>query len=176
MQMFIAVINENFSVAEEAKRTRQATLYFRTQEPDKHRPAWVRKLNPYRWFKPSPRAIVVENLPSNLVLPMQKALVQEYGGPVPERRPSRVSSLPVPQFRVSNPEFGAVGPRSAQREAGDVCTFSRTTRLVCCRGCSSVTRSRMMCPLLLCSTPASIVPRRRNLQMERQMGTCEFHR
>ncbi|KAI9433175.1 Ion transport protein-domain-containing protein [Lactarius indigo] len=90
LQMFIAVINENFSVAEEAKRSQQASLYFRTQEPDKHRSAWVRKLNPYRWFRPSPRAIVVENLPSNLVLPMQKTLVQDYGLPVPERRPTRV--------------------------------------------------------------------------------------
>lgn len=101
--MFIAVINENFSVAEEAKRSQQASLYFRTQEPDKHRPAWVRKLNPYRWFKPSPRAIVVENLPSNLVLPMQKALVQDYGLPVPERRPSVVSPLLLPQFRLQFP-------------------------------------------------------------------------
>jgi hypothetical protein len=96
--MFIAVINENFSIAEEAKRSQQADLYFRTQEPDKHRPAWVRKLNPYRWFKGSPQAIVVENLPSNLVLPMQKALVQDYGPPVPERRPS-VSPLLLPLFR-----------------------------------------------------------------------------
>lgn len=95
--MFIAVINENFSVAEEAKRSQQANLYFRTQEPEKHRPAWVRKLNPYRWFRASPRAIVVENLPSNLVLPMQKALVQDYGLPVPERRPS-VSPLLLPLF------------------------------------------------------------------------------
>jgi hypothetical protein len=71
--MFIAVINENFSVAEEAKRIQQANLYFRTQEPDKHRPAWVRKLNPYRYFKASQRAIVVEDLPSNIVLPMHWA-------------------------------------------------------------------------------------------------------
>ena len=72
------------------------SLYFRTQEPDKNRQTWVRKLNPYRWFDPSPRAIVVENLPSNLVLPMQKALVQDYGLPVPERRPSRVNSRSSP--------------------------------------------------------------------------------
>jgi hypothetical protein len=89
--MFIAVINENFSVAEEAKRGQQANDYFQTQGPDKTRPSWVRRLNPYRWFKPSPRAIVVENLPSNLVLPMQEALVQDYGLPIPERRPTRVS-------------------------------------------------------------------------------------
>ncbi|KAI0247528.1 Ion transport protein-domain-containing protein [Lactifluus subvellereus] len=87
LQMFIAVINENFDVAEEAKRSQQASHYFQTQEPERARAAWIHKLNPYRWFKPSPKAIVVENLPLNLVLPMQKALVQDYG--MPERRPSR---------------------------------------------------------------------------------------
>jgi hypothetical protein len=89
--MFIAVINENFSVAEEAKRSQQANVYFQTQGPEKTKPSWIRRLNPYRWFKPSPRAIVVENLPSNLVLPMQKALVQSHSLPIPERRPTRVS-------------------------------------------------------------------------------------
>lgn len=91
--MFIAVINENFEVAEEVKRSHQTKLYFQTQEPDdKSRAPWVHRLNPYRWFKPAPRAIVVEELPSNLVLPMQKALVQEdYGLPRPERQPTRVS-------------------------------------------------------------------------------------
>lgn len=89
--MFIAVINENFSVAEEVKRSQQASLYFQTEEPDKTKATWIQWLNPYRWFKPSPRAIVVESLPPNLVLPMQEALVQDYGLPVPERRPTRVS-------------------------------------------------------------------------------------
>ncbi len=37
-------------------------------------------LNPYRWFKAQPKAIGVE-LVSNLVLPMQKALVKDYGLP-----------------------------------------------------------------------------------------------
>ncbi|KAH9979222.1 Ion transport protein-domain-containing protein [Lactifluus volemus] len=86
LQMFIAVINENFSIAEEAKRSQQANYYFQTQEPDTNRAAWIHKLNPYRWLKPSPRAIAVESLPSNLVLPMQKSLVQDYG--IPERRPT----------------------------------------------------------------------------------------
>jgi len=89
--MFIAVINENFSVAEEVKRSQQARRYFQTEEPDKTKATWIQWLNPYRWFKPAPRAIVVESLPPNLVLPMQKALVQDYSLPVPERRPTRVS-------------------------------------------------------------------------------------
>jgi hypothetical protein len=90
--MFIAVINENFDIAEEAKRSQQVGQYFQTtQGPDKTWGPWIRRLNPYRWFKPSPRVIVVENIPSNLVLPMQKALVQDYGLHMPERRPTRVS-------------------------------------------------------------------------------------
>lgn len=94
LQMFIAVINENFDIAEEAKRGQQVGNYFQTtQGPDKTWGAWIHRFNPYRWFKPSPRAIVVDNLPSNLVLPMQKALVQDYGLPMPERRPTRVSFL-----------------------------------------------------------------------------------
>jgi hypothetical protein len=120
--MFIAVINENFSVAEEAKRSQQASLYFQTQEPDKTRAAWVHKLNPYRWFKPSPRAIVVETLPSNLVLPMQKSLVQDYK--MPERRPSRVRFFPFPSSlprRCFVLMISCVVPDSGERKARPQC-------------------------------------------------------
>ena len=78
--MFIAVINENFDVAEESKRSRQASHYWASHRPQQARAAWIRRLNPYRWFKAQPKAIEVE-LPSNLVLPMQKALVQDYSLP-----------------------------------------------------------------------------------------------
>lgn len=86
MQMFIAVINENFDVAEEAKKGRQADHYWASQRQENTRTSWMKKLNPYRWFAPAPKAIAVDNLPSSLVLPMQKALVQEYS--VPKREPS----------------------------------------------------------------------------------------
>ena len=76
--MFIAVINENFDVAEEQKRSRQASHFWAAQRPEKARAAWVRRLNPYRWFEAKPKAIAVDQLPSNLVLPMQKSLVQDY--------------------------------------------------------------------------------------------------
>ncbi|KAG1824615.1 Ion transport protein-domain-containing protein [Suillus subaureus] len=80
MQMFIAVINENFSVAEETKKSKQASDYWAQQHPQRvmHN-SWTRKLNPYRWIKADPVRIKVENLPSNLVLPIQKTLVQDYG-------------------------------------------------------------------------------------------------
>ena len=86
MQMFIAVINENFDVAEEAKKGRQASHYWASQRQEKTQVSWTKKLNPYRWFAPAPKAIAVDNLPSGLVLPMQKALVQDYS--VPKREPS----------------------------------------------------------------------------------------
>jgi hypothetical protein len=77
LQMFIAVINENFDVAEETKTDEQAALLL-----NKHRKAgelrWWNKLNPYRWFKANPKAIAVNSIPSGMVLPMQKALVQDY--------------------------------------------------------------------------------------------------
>jgi hypothetical protein len=80
MQMFIAVIHENFNVAEETKKSKQASDYWAQHHPQRvmHN-SWTRKLNPYRWIKADPVRVKVENLPSNLVLPMQKALVQDYG-------------------------------------------------------------------------------------------------
>ena len=80
MQMFIAVINENFSVAEEAKKSKQASDYWAQRHPQHvtHN-SWTRRLNPYRWMKADPVRVKVENLPSNLVLPIQKTLVQDYG-------------------------------------------------------------------------------------------------
>ncbi|KAF5368727.1 hypothetical protein D9757_010428 [Collybiopsis confluens] len=78
LQMFIAVINENFDVAEEQKRRKQASHYWSTHQVEAGKATWVRRLNPYRWVKPNPVKVKVENLPPNLVLPMQQALVQEY--------------------------------------------------------------------------------------------------
>lgn len=76
LQLFIAVINENFDVAEELKKGKQATHYYATQHVQAG-PHWLRKLNPYRWFKANPKSVAVENLPSNLILPMQKAVIQD---------------------------------------------------------------------------------------------------
>ncbi|ESK91833.1 calcium channel subunit cch1 [Moniliophthora roreri MCA 2997] len=81
MQMFIAVINENFQVAEEHKKSKQASQYWATHRVESGRSTWMRRLNPYRWVRANPVKVKVENLPSNLVLPMQKALVQDYAGP-----------------------------------------------------------------------------------------------
>ncbi|KLO12110.1 hypothetical protein SCHPADRAFT_875932 [Schizopora paradoxa] len=77
VQLFIAVINENFDVAEELKKGKQTTHYLAMQQPVQASPPWLRRLNPYRWMKSNPKAVVVENLPSNLVLSMQKSIIQD---------------------------------------------------------------------------------------------------
>ncbi|KAF9236771.1 Ion transport protein-domain-containing protein [Melanogaster broomeanus] len=93
LQMFIAVINENFSVAEEAKRGKQASDYWaHHQQQQVTQSRWMRKLNPYRWVKAEPVTVKVENLPSNLVLPMQKTLVEDYPLPGQDRRSASVRS------------------------------------------------------------------------------------
>ncbi|KAG5641384.1 hypothetical protein DXG03_005366 [Asterophora parasitica] len=80
LQMFVAVINENFQVAEEAKKGEQASKYWASHNQS-HQSSWSRKFNPYRWIKASPVKVKVDNLPANLVLPMQKSLVQDYAVP-----------------------------------------------------------------------------------------------
>jgi hypothetical protein len=77
--MFIAVINENFQVAEEAKKSEQASKFWATQNAREGKPTWMRVLNPYRWFRANPVTVRVDELPSGLVLPMQKNLVVGYG-------------------------------------------------------------------------------------------------
>jgi len=77
--MFIAVINENFDVAEEAKKSKQASTFWE-QKAREGKPSWFRVLNPYRWFKASPITVRVDELPSGLVLPMQKKMVNGYDG------------------------------------------------------------------------------------------------
>jgi voltage-dependent calcium channel len=91
--MFIAVINENFNVAEESKNGKQASNYWASHQPQHGSASWLRRLNPYRWVKANPVKVKVENLPSNLVLPMQKALVQDYNIPRQDNRTAGVSHI-----------------------------------------------------------------------------------
>ncbi|KAF9484619.1 high-affinity cell membrane calcium channel [Pholiota conissans] len=88
LQMFIAVINENFEVAEEQKKGKQASEFYSQQKAQNGTVSWVRKLNPYRWVKANPETAKVANLPSNLVLPMTKTLVQDFSLSRSDSRPS----------------------------------------------------------------------------------------
>ncbi|KAJ7661709.1 Ion transport protein-domain-containing protein [Mycena rosella] len=104
LQMFIAVINENFDVAEEAKKGKQATNYWEQQRPQAGHITWLRRLNPYRWIRASPVEVKVEALPANLVLPMQKSLVQDYSVPRHDA-----------QGREDAEDTGTPGPRRGGR-------------------------------------------------------------
>jgi voltage-dependent calcium channel len=92
LQMFIAVINENFEVSEESKRGKQASTYWAAHRPQTATAPWLRRFNPYRWLKAAPVTVKVENLPPNLVLPMQKSLVQDNNSPRFATRLDNVSS------------------------------------------------------------------------------------
>src|SRR5438132_230564 len=94
--MFIAVINENFQVAEEAKKGRQTEKYLESQQAHQGRFSWMRKLNPYRWMRANPVTIKVDNLPTNLVLPMNEALVQDYDA---SQSNNQVSGIPFIDFQ-----------------------------------------------------------------------------
>ena len=92
LQLFIAVINENFDIAEEQKKKKQASYYWAMQQPIKASPLWLKRLNPYRWFKANPKAIAVESLPASLVLPMQKSMVEDYPMQRPQSAQGSVSN------------------------------------------------------------------------------------
>lgn len=92
--MFIAVINENFEVVEESKKEQQASNYWANHQAhraQKRSKSWFRRLNPYRWFKANPVKVQVDNLPANLVLPIQKSVIQDYNVPRFDDRSSAVS-------------------------------------------------------------------------------------
>lgn len=80
IQLFIAVINENFEVAEEIKHNQQFERFRTNAAPAAVGMAWVDRLNPYRYFKASPESIVVQNLPQNLVQPIQRSLIGNTSG------------------------------------------------------------------------------------------------
>lgn len=76
MQMFIAVINENFSVAEEAKRKMQESSHseqrFQTTSS-----RWANMLNPYTWLSSESTTVDAGNAPSTLILAEEETLVQQ---------------------------------------------------------------------------------------------------
>ncbi|KAG6811221.1 hypothetical protein H0H92_008482 [Tricholoma furcatifolium] len=120
LQMFIAVINENFSVAEELKKGEQASKYWATHQAQQGSASWMRRFNPYRWIRPNPVKVKVD-LPANLVLPMQKSLVQDYTVPSnnahspstdrPARTPSKRGHFSTRSLNVLE-RFFAGEPRS----------------------------------------------------------------
>lgn len=82
MQMFIAVINENFEMAEDLKRKEQIEAFVRKTEPNHNAATWVERLNPYRLIKAHHKAVKVDKLPPNLILPLKQSIGADVGAPV----------------------------------------------------------------------------------------------
>ncbi|KAL7424030.1 calcium channel protein [Cryptotrichosporon argae] len=81
LQMFVAVINENFAVAEEQKRKQQIEAFIRRTEPESARVSWVERLNPYRLIKAQHKAVHVGALPLSLLLPLKQTVGVDVGTP-----------------------------------------------------------------------------------------------
>ncbi|RUS24571.1 hypothetical protein BC938DRAFT_473377 [Jimgerdemannia flammicorona] len=70
---------ENFETDEEEKRRRQIEAYVsKTEQGDNEDRPIISRWNIYRYFKANPKSLAVENIPYNLVLPMQKNVVREF--------------------------------------------------------------------------------------------------
>ncbi|KAN0082765.1 hypothetical protein V8E55_008560 [Tylopilus felleus] len=76
LQMFIAVINENFSVAEEAKRGMQATSHSE-QHSRSTISRWTSLLYPYLWLRPKSTRVTAESPSSTSVLGEAEVFVQQ---------------------------------------------------------------------------------------------------
>lgn len=77
--MFVAVINENFAVAEEQKRERQVAAFIRHSEPLSAHASWIDRFNPYRLMSAHHNAVKVDSLPPNLVLPLKQNIGADVG-------------------------------------------------------------------------------------------------
>ncbi|KAG0186357.1 calcium channel protein [Apophysomyces sp. BC1034] len=79
VNMFIAVLMENFETAEEEKRQRQVQHYVeKTETAFVDDDTIVSRWNIYRYFKPHPKGLDIKNMPTNLVLLVQKNTVREF--------------------------------------------------------------------------------------------------
>lgn len=78
VNLFIAVLMENFEIAEEDKRKRQVMQFMEKTENELGQKTVVSRWNIYRYFKPKAKGLDVKNIPSNLVLSVQKSIVREF--------------------------------------------------------------------------------------------------
>ncbi|ORX65453.1 hypothetical protein K493DRAFT_157461, partial [Basidiobolus meristosporus CBS 931.73] len=81
INLFVAVFLENFEMEEEEKRLQQVQNYIHQSEGRSslfQMPFFWRKLNPYRYLKPSPEMVRVQDLPSNLVLRIRKNYFKQF--------------------------------------------------------------------------------------------------
>lgn len=77
IQLFIAVINEGFAVAEDEKHKQQLERFVKRSQAKTEAPSWMDKMNPYNYVKARPKALAPGTLPANLALPLRKAVVRD---------------------------------------------------------------------------------------------------
>ncbi|KAG9307249.1 hypothetical protein G9A89_017077 [Geosiphon pyriformis] len=78
LNMFIAVVQENFETAEEEKRKQQVKAFLRKAGPKVKQEDIIDSWNVYRFFKAKPKSLAVENIPSSLILSTQKSRVRDF--------------------------------------------------------------------------------------------------
>lgn len=76
--MFVAVVAENFEIAEEEKHKRQIQAFKQKSAPSVDKDDIMYRWNFYRYFEAKPKAISVESIPSYLILPTQKSRVRDF--------------------------------------------------------------------------------------------------
>lgn len=76
--MFIAVLQENFEIAEEQKHKVQLQTFKRNVDPTEKKDDVIYRWNFYKYFQAKPKALAVENIPYNLILHTQKSRVRDF--------------------------------------------------------------------------------------------------
>ncbi|KAI9318189.1 Ion transport protein-domain-containing protein [Dichotomocladium elegans] len=78
VNMFIAVLMENFETAEEEKRMLQVQQYFAQNQQAVKRDPVISSWNIYRYFRPHPKPVSIHNIPHGLILPATTTAVSEF--------------------------------------------------------------------------------------------------
>lgn len=77
VNMFIAVLMENFETVEEEKKKRQLEQFVRKTEHIVEEDPIISRWNIYRYFRPHPKGLNV-NMPANLVWQAKKDVVRDF--------------------------------------------------------------------------------------------------
>ncbi|KAL1918646.1 uncharacterized protein VTP21DRAFT_2668 [Calcarisporiella thermophila] len=79
LNMFIAIILENFEIHEDAKRKAQIEAFIdQTSKARRSKNDPISRWNIFRYFAPKPKSLAVEGMPSSLILPMQKRYIRDF--------------------------------------------------------------------------------------------------
>ncbi|CAG8439201.1 10106_t:CDS:10 [Funneliformis caledonium] len=78
LTMFIAVLQENFEIAEEQKHKIQLQKFKRNVDSTEKKDDVIDRWNFYKYFQAKPKALAVESIPSNLILHTQKSRVRDF--------------------------------------------------------------------------------------------------